>query len=255
MLLAHGSVAGAIDRRCSRSSAIDLTAANLITVADVHLGLPQRPRIRRRAGSVAAASGWSRYRKRVPCFVPLGSPSPSPSISSESTSDFFGKLEFNDGFGGLAVIVTLLLAFIGFVVWCVRAFRKRKDEARLVTSKFKLRGNGMNIPYTYEISVHNATPHPLSMVEVRYWNGTEWRPMPVRSSQNGDFVISPGDMGIVAVPAMTTSEKFNSFYFLRYEDSHKRIWNRLINSPDFLSCDDVRQLERFHWNHPALEND
>lgn len=191
-------------------------------------------------------------------LVPLGSsspsPSPSPSSSSESISDFFEKLEFNDGFGGLGVVVPLLLAFIGLVGWCVRTFRKRKDEARLVTRGFKLRGNGMNIPYTYEISVYNATPHPLSMVEVRYWNGAEWRPMPVVSSQTGDFVISPGDSGIATVPAMTADTgKFNSFYFLRHSDSLKRIWNRPIDSPDFLSRGDVRQLERFHQNHPPSE--
>lgn len=141
----------------------------------------------------------------------------------------------------------MLVPVISLIAWGVHSVRKRKDEARLVTSDYRFLGNGMNIPYIYEISVHNATPHPLSMIEVRYWNGTEWRPMPVRSSQTGDFKVLPGEVGIATVPALTTDlKKFNSFYFLRYTDSQRRIWNRPIKSPDFLSNGDVRQLERFH---------
>ncbi len=182
----------------------------------------------------------------MPHFVPLGSPPPSPSSSSESISDLLAKFEFNDGFGGLSFALAALVAVITFGVWWVRAARKRKDEARLVTSDYRFLA-GLDIPPTYEFSVHNATPHPLPMVEVRHWNGTEWRPMPTRSSQTGDFVIRPGDTGTATVPAMTTDLKeFNSFYFLRYTDSGNRTWNRHIKSPDFLSRGEVRQLERFH---------
>lgn len=142
--------------------------------------------------------------------------------------------------------LALLLAFIPFGVWWVRSVRKRKDEARLVTSDYRFLA-GPTIPPTYEFAVHNATPHPLSLVEVRHWNGTEWRPMPARSSETGDFVIRPGDTGTATLPAMTTDlEELNSLYFLRYTDSRNRIWNRFIKSPNFLSRREVRQLERFH---------
>lgn len=157
-----------------------------------------------------------------------------------------GKLEFTDGFGGLGVAVTLLLAFIGFVVWIVRTVRKRKDEPGLVTSSFRFL-TGLDTPSTYEITVHNATPHPLRMVEVKYWDGNAWQLRLARSSQTGDPVIRPGDDGIASVPAMTTDlSQFDNFCFLRYEDSRNRIWNRRINSPAFLTRDEVRQLERFH---------
>lgn len=157
-----------------------------------------------------------------------------------------GKLEFTDGFGGLALVVAVLLPVIGLVVWCVRTVLKRKEEPGLVTSDYRLVG-GMNNPFTYEISVHNATPHPLRMVEVRYWDGTEWQIRLARSSQTGDPSIRPGDNGIASVPAMTTDlSEFDNFYFLRYTDSQNRLWNRRIGSPDFLTGDEVRQLERFH---------
>ncbi|GAB3555537.1 hypothetical protein GCM10027404_32630 [Arthrobacter tumbae] len=81
----------------------------------------------------------------------------------------------------------------------------------------------MNIPFQYKISVHNATPHPLRMVEVRYWDGIASRPVLARSSQTGDPVVLPGDIGIASVPAMTRDpKKFDRFYFFRYTDSQNR---------------------------------
>ncbi|MBJ2120356.1 hypothetical protein I6N91_05110 [Arthrobacter sp. MSA 4-2] len=166
--------------------------------------------------------------------------------SLESTSDLLEKLDFSDGVGWLALGLAVLLAVIGFVVWCVRTARKRKEEARLVTSHYRLLG-GMNVPFQYEISIYNATPHPLRTVEVRYWNGTMWRPVLARSSQTGDPVVLPNDMGIASVPAMTTDlREFDRFYFFRYTDSRNRTWDRRIDSPDFLSRDEVRQLEQGH---------
>lgn len=177
----------------------------------------------------------------MPHFVPIGSPSPSPSSSSEPISDLLGKLQFTDGFGGLALVVAVLLPIIGLVVWCVRTVLKRKGEPGLVTSDYRLLG-GMNNPSTFEISVHNATPHPLRMVEVRYWDGTAWQLRLARSSQTGDPVVRPGENGIASVPAMTTDlSEFGNFSFLRYTDSRNRIWNRRISSPDFLSRDEVGQ--------------
>lgn len=85
------------------------------------------------------------------------------------------------------------------------------------------------------------------MVEVKYWDGTGWRLRLARSSQTGDASIRPGDTGNASVPAMTTDlSEFDNFYFLRCRDSQNRIWNRRIGSPDFLSGDEVRKLERFH---------
>lgn len=229
-----------------------LVARSLRQIHSGHrYGSPHKPRfpIVFRAPASRSFAGcliWSRYGKRVPHFVPLGSPSPSPSSRSEPISDLLGKLEFTDGYGGLAFALAALLALIGFFVWWVRAARKRKDEPGLVTSDYRLLG-GMNNPFTYEISVHNATPHPLRMVEVRYWDGAGWQLRLVRSSQTGDPVVRPGDTGIASMPAMTTDlSEFDNFYFLRYTDSRNRIWNRRISSPDFLSRDEVRQLERFH---------
>ncbi|WP_406636936.1 hypothetical protein [Pseudarthrobacter quantipunctorum] len=162
------------------------------------------------------------------------------------TSDFLGNLEFTDGFGALAVVVAVLLPIIiGLVAWLFRRARQPKEDAGLVTSHYRLLG-GMNIPYTYEVSVHNATPHPLPMVEVKYWDGTAWRLKPARSSRTGGLVINPGDTGIASVPAVTMEPKdFDGFYFIKYTDSQNRVWHRLINSPDFLSPDEVRQIERF----------
>jgi len=103
----------------------------------------------------------------------------------------------------------------------------------------------MNNPFIYEIKVHNATPHPLRMVEVRYWDGTAWQLTLARSSQTGDPVIEPGDNGIASVPAITSDpKKFHTFYFLKYEDSRNRTWYRRINSPDFLSRFKVWRLVR-----------
>lgn len=166
--------------------------------------------------------------------------------SLESTSDLIKKLDFSDGIGWLALGFAVLLAVISFAVWCVRTARKHKEEARLVTSHHRLLG-GMNVPFQYEVSIHNATPHPLRTVEVRYWDGTAWRPVLAHSSQTGDPVVLPDGIGIALVPAMTTDRReFDRFYFFRYTDSRNRTWDRRIDSPDFLSRDEIRQLEQFH---------
>jgi hypothetical protein len=132
------------------------------------------------------------------------------------------------------------------LVWAVRVYRMRKAEAQLVTSYFRLLG-GLGLRFEYEISVHNATPHPLRIVEIRYWDGAEWKPMLARSSTTGDPVVLPGDVGVASVPAMTTDvAEFDNFYFLGYTDSRNRTWLRRIDSPDFLSRREVRQLLKSH---------
>lgn len=195
-----------------------------------------------------ASSLWTRYRYRVLHFISLVSlSSPAlPSGASESVTDLLGQFEFSDGVGALALVFTIVLAILGFVRWWFLAIRKRKDEASLVTSDYKFQ-TGLGLPSIYEFSVHNATPHPLSIVEVRYWNGSKWRPILALSSQTGDPVILPGDTGTATVPAMTADLKeLNSYYFLRYTDSRNRVWNRRIKSPNFLSRGEVRRLRRFH---------
>jgi len=163
----------------------------------------------------------------------------------DSTSALLANLDFNDGVGWLALGFAVLSAVILVVVWGVRTARKRKEEARLVTSHHRFLG-GMNVPYQYEISVHNATPHPLRMVEVRYWDGITGELRLARSSRTGDPVVQPGDTGIALVPAMTTDPSdFDRYYFLRYTDSQNRTWDRRINSPDFLGRYEVRKLNRF----------
>lgn len=172
-------------------------------------------------------------------------PSSSPSPSNTPSTSLAG-LDFSDGVGWLAFGLALLIAVVSIVVWVVRVRRKRKEEASLVTSHYRLLG-GTGAQLVYEISVHNATPHPLRIVEVMYWDGDEWRPMLARSTASGDPVLLPGDVGVATVPAMTTDlDEFDHFYYYSYTDSRNRIWARKLDSPDFLSRGDLRQLRAFH---------
>lgn len=126
-------------------------------------------------------------------------------IRSRETSHhgLLDQLNFDDGVGWLALGFAVFLAAVAFGVWVVRLYRKRKEEAALVTSHYRLVG-GMGLAWVYEISVHNASPHPLRIVEVQYWDGAEWRPMLARSITTGDPVLLPGAVGVATVPAMTT---------------------------------------------------
>lgn len=155
------------------------------------------------------------------------------------------QLNFDDGVGWIALGFTVVLSIVSFMAWMVRARRKRKEEAALVTSHYRLLG-GIGVPFVYEISIHNASPHPLRIVELHYWDGTEWRPTLARSTRTGDPVVLPGDIGVATVPAMTTDNDFDNYYFYSYTDSRNRTWSRRIDSPDFLSRSERRQLLRFH---------
>lgn len=168
-------------------------------------------------------------------------------IRSRETSHhgLLDQLNFDDGVGWLALGFAVFLAAVAFGVWVVRLYRKRKEEAALVTSHYRLVG-GMGLAWVYEISVHNASPHPLRIVEVQYWDGAEWRPMLARSITTGDPVLLPGAVGVATVPAMTTGDDFDQYYFYSFTDSRNRRWSRRIDSPDFLTRSERRQLMRFH---------
>lgn len=156
------------------------------------------------------------------------------------------SLDWTDGWGALGVIVAIAIPTILVIVWAVRLYRMRKAEAQLVTSHYRLLG-GLGLRFEYEISVHNATPHPLRIVEIRFWDGAEWRPMLARSTTTGDPVVLPGDVGVASVPATTTDvAEFDNFYYFKYTDSRNRTWSRRIDSPAFLSHSEARQLQKFH---------
>jgi hypothetical protein len=168
---------------------------------------------------------------------------PSSGLNSKSIE---AGLDFSDGVGWIALALAILLAVISFLAWLARTVKKRREEASLVTSHYRLLG-GLGVHFVYEISVHNGTPHPLRIVDVRYWDSHEWRPMLARSTATGDPVILPGDIGVATVPAMTTDlSEFDHFYYFSYTDSRSRTWFRRIDSPDFLTAGEVRKLTRFH---------
>lgn len=153
---------------------------------------------------------------------------------------------WNSVAGGLgAFLLALLVAAVGVIATLHRRRVKRREEALLVTSRCRLLGGG--VPWQYEITVHNATPHPLNYVVVNFWNGREWQETLAKSIRTNDPVLSPGDEGAVMVPAATTDlDRFDDFYFLTYQDSRRSTWNRLVDSPNLLSAADVRRLRNLH---------
>lgn len=174
--------------------------------------------------------------------VPSLTPTPSPSIgtgidlASPSLAGLIGLL-------GLGVAV--VLPVIGFIRWLVGRNNKRREEALLVTSHYRLLG-GLGLTYEFEISIHNATPHPLRIVEVNYWDGTDWRRALARSSSTGDPVLLPGHVGVARVPVMTTGSDFHDYYYLTFADSRNREWARPIDEPGLLGKYALRRLRHLH---------
>lgn len=168
----------------------------------------------------------------------------SPDPSEPGDSGLFDAITFDDGVGWLSLVLTVILAVPPLVVWLVRIYRKRKDEASLVTSHYRFTG-GLGIPYEYEISIHNASPHPLRIVMVMHWNGSEFHETLARSTTTGDPVLMPGAVGAVRVPALTTDlREFDLFYYYRFTDSRNRNWSRRIDSPDFVNWWKLRRMKR-----------
>lgn len=77
----------------------------------------------------------------------------------------------------------------GVVVWLLRRHTARRTEARLITSRFRLLGNGTSLPFQYEITVHNGSSHPLCLAEINFWDGNGWQLQLARRTHTADPVI------------------------------------------------------------------
>lgn len=148
------------------------------------------------------------------------------------------------GYGALGLGAIVAGSGLGLFIYRVRA--KAKAEASLVTSRYRFLA-GMGLPSQFQITIHNATPHPLNYVQVNYWDGASWQLTLAPSTTTNDPVVSPGDEGSVLVPAVTNDlDEFDNYYYLTYEDSRRRTWHRLVDSPTLLGRAEVRRLRNLH---------